>query len=137
MSSNTETTLETRQPRRMIRMNGTGAEFLADLRAANFDGPMMEGFVDDLWLYGWDVLRGLVRTGAVAQVPIGIPHRPLTAGDRQTLHDSAEQREVLVLEALEWAIPKFVRLLKEDRWSPNKGRRSQRTLPGPVQPGFG
>jgi hypothetical protein len=124
------------EPRRRIRLRGSEAELLADLRSADFQGPLMQQFTDDLWLYGWDVLRGLVRKGTISQVRTGMPHRAFTAADRQTLHDSAELRDGLVMEALAWAIPKFVRLLKRGKWSPEKGASLSSYFTGTCASGF-
>ena len=119
-----------------FRMSGGEVEFIAELTAANFEGALMAGFIDDLWLYGWDVLRGLVRKGTVAHVATGLPHPTLSADDRQTLHDSAEQRDVLVVEALTWAVPKFVQLVKEGHWSPEKGASLASYFTGTCATGF-
>jgi hypothetical protein len=117
-------------------LNRDGAELLAELRSANFCGPLMEVVTDELWLHGWDVLRGLVRKGTVVRVPTGVPHQALTPQDRQTLHDSSEQRELLVLDALEWAVPKFVSYLREGRWSPEKGASIKTYFIGTCVSGF-
>lgn len=122
--------------RRSIRVRDDEAALVSDLRHAGFEGPLMEGFREDLWLYGWDVLRGLVRKGTIIQVPTGIPHGALTADDRQALHDSAELRDGLVLDALAWAVPKFVKLLQQGRWSPQLGASLATYFTGTCANGF-
>lgn len=109
-----------RPPRRVIRGADDPTSLLQELQAANYQGPRLQMLTDDLWVYGWDVMRGMVRTGTIARVQTGLPHRTMTVEDRQTLHDSAEQRETLIVEALMKAVPTFPRLLASGFYDPDK-----------------
>lgn len=109
-----------RPPRRVIRGADDPTSLLQELRAANYQGPRYLMLTDDLWLYGWDVMRGMVRTGTIDRVQTGLPHWAMTVEDRQTLHDSAEEREALILDALMRAVPTFPKLLASGFYDPDK-----------------
>lgn len=107
--------------RRYIRGAEAPAELLAELASAEWQGPRMEAFEADLWIYGWDVLRGLVKTGKIRTIPAHVPAVALTTSDWATLAESDEERGELVIDTLGRSVPKFVEVLRAGKYDPTKG----------------
>lgn len=80
---------------------------------------------DDLWLHGFRVLKGALRTGAIVTMcrEAGVP---LTMTDEhlRTLHSSIEDREELTVETLLRAVPYFrQKVLEAGRWDPTRSTK--------------
>lgn len=111
--------LSSQPGRRLVRGAQDAPTLLDELEAARWRGPRYEMFCEDLYLYGFDVLRGQVRTGKILTVETNVPRPRLSQPEWALLHDSAEQREALVLEALMVAVPKFVQHLRTGSFDPH------------------
>lgn len=92
------------------------------LRLADFQGPVYEDLIADLYGYAWPVMLDAIRTGRIVAIQTPLPKRAIPAGDRQILHDSSEEREELALASIARAVPKFIESLRRERWDPAKGR---------------
>lgn len=88
----------------------------AELAAEDWCGPTMSILQDDLWLYGWDVLRGLIRKHRVP----GKYQPHLSEADWALLQDSSADREEVCLETLGSAVPKFIDSLRHGTYDPSK-----------------
>ena len=106
--------------RRRIRGLESPEEFLAQLASEEWQGPQTQTFTDDLWLYGWDVLRGLVRDGRIRTVPAGLPPVELSPEAWATLAESDEERGAVVLDTLALAVPKTIRNLQQGKYAPER-----------------
>lgn len=95
---------------------------VARLRDADFQGPVYERFINDLYRYAWPVMLDAIRTGSIVSIATGLPPRSIPADVRQLLHDSSPEREDLALDSIARAVPKFMASLKNGRWDPAKGR---------------
>lgn len=108
------------QGHRKIRGADQPAELLAELGAAGWQGPRVEAFTDDLWLYGWDVLRGLVRNRRIRTIPATMPPVDLREDSWRTLDESSDERYEVVVDTLSRAIPRFLERLEAGKYDPGR-----------------
>jgi DNA-directed RNA polymerase specialized sigma24 family protein len=92
------------------------------VRRDNFGGPHYDALIADLYRYAWPVMLSKIRTGDVASIPTGVPHRGISPDEQQLLHDSSQEREDLALASISRAMEKFRATLQAGRWDPDKGR---------------
>lgn len=100
---------------RIIRGSDDPVTLLAELNTHGWQGPTLDLLTEDLWLYGWDVLRGLIRR---RKLPGYQPH--LTEESWIILRDSSEHRDAVTLDTLGQAIPKFLASLREGNYDPTR-----------------
>lgn len=112
------------------------AALFEELERADFDGPLWGAFKDDLVVYGWDALHGLVYRGAIAEVQTGTPHPTLPPSHLALFRGSRDLRDELIVDGLLWAIPKFREHLREGRWSPTGGASLKSYFIGTAAAGF-
>lgn len=106
----------------------TDAELVAELRMRGFAGPLCEAFERQLWLYGWRVLRGMVRDRSILRVNTALPQMHISLDDSRALHDSAEHRNDLVVDTLALAVPFMIEQLRKGKWQPSKSRSTDPKL---------
>lgn len=122
--------------RRGLRGAEDPASLLDELQREGYDGPRTAILRADLWEFGWFALRGMIREGTITHVETGHPHRSMSPADRQVLHESSEQRELVVLDALEIAVPCFLDHLRAGRWRPERGASMATYFIGTCASGF-
>lgn len=107
--------------RRRIRGSTRPADLLEEMAAEDWRGPRSEAFASDLWIFGWDVIRGLVGSGRIGSIPATLPALVLPPEAWFVLGDSTEEREQVVLDTLIKTIPTFIRSLEAGRYEPKRG----------------
>lgn len=108
------------QGRRHIRGAEHPEDLLAEMAGAGWTGPRVKAFKDDLWTYGWDVLRGLIRDRQIRTIPAGMPPVMLSEESWAMLNESTDERHEVVLDTLERAIPKFLADLEGGKYDPRR-----------------
>ncbi|MFE3060843.1 hypothetical protein [Nocardia sp. NPDC059239] len=96
------------------------AELVTAVAAAGFKGQLRVSLEHQLWLYGWRVLRAMVRDLSILRVHTALPPMSVSPDDYTTLHNSAEHREELVIDTLALAVPFMVEQLRKGRWDPQR-----------------
>jgi DNA-directed RNA polymerase specialized sigma24 family protein len=107
---------EQRPQRNRLRGSTDPEALLEQLAAEGFSGALSKRFSDDLWVYGFDVLRGMVRTGSIDKVNTGTAHGTIGPEDRRLLHESAPERDALVVDTLVRTVPAFIKGLRRGNW---------------------
>ncbi|MEV6064887.1 hypothetical protein AB0L62_33220 [Nocardia asteroides] len=106
----------------------TDAELVEELTKTGFDGQLVEALERQLWLYGWRVLRGMVRNLSILSVRTALPPMYVSNDDYRSLHDSADLRNDLVIDTLALAVPFMIAQLRNGRWQPEKSRSTDPKL---------
>lgn len=106
----------------------TDAELVEELTKTGFEGQLSESLERQLWLFGWRVLRGMVRDMSILSVHTALPPMHVSSDDYRTLHDSAELRNDLVIDTLSLAVPFMIAQLRKGRWQPEKSRSADPKL---------
>ncbi|MGV9668402.1 hypothetical protein [Nocardia niigatensis] len=106
----------------------TDAELVDELTVRGFAGPLCEALERQLWLYGWRVLRGMVRNLSILRVNTALPPMYIAVDDYRTLHDNADQRNDLVIDTLSLAVPFMIDRLRTGKWQPEKSRSADPKL---------
>ncbi|MEV6071862.1 sigma factor-like helix-turn-helix DNA-binding protein [Nocardia sp. NPDC052001] len=96
------------------------AKLVAAVAEKGFEGTLRIALEHQLWLYGWRVMRGMVRDLSILRVKTNLPPMFIDPDDYHTLQDSAEQREQLVLDTLALAVPFMINQLRKGRWDPQR-----------------
>jgi DNA-directed RNA polymerase specialized sigma24 family protein len=115
-------------PQHRIRTNfslievkkAAAADLLSNLDAERYKGPVTSTVIDQLWLYGWVNLHARLSDGGIARLGSGPGARDIT---EQHLERFVVQstRDDLVHTTLEGAVPRFVTVLQQGRYDPEKG----------------
>lgn len=106
--------------RRHVRGEADVAALLAECAAEEWDGARTRMLGEDLWIFGWDVVRGLISSRAIGAIPTGIPPASLSDGYWEILRTSSEEREAVTLDVLAKAVPDFMATLREGAYAPDK-----------------
>ncbi len=106
----------------------TDAELVVELSLRGFAGPLCHALERQLWLYGWRVLRGMVRDRTILRVHTALPPMHISLDDSRALHDSADHRNDLVVDTLALAVPFMIDQLREGKWQPTKSRSADPKL---------
>lgn len=106
----------------------TDAELVAELARRGFTGPLCDALERQLWLYGWRVLRGMVRDRTILRVRTALPPMHIGLDDSRALHDSADHRNDLVVDTLALAVPFMIDQLRQEKWQPTKSRSADPKL---------
>ncbi|WP_410540504.1 sigma-70 family RNA polymerase sigma factor [Streptomyces sp. KL2] len=98
-------------------------ELYRRLRAAEFTGWLRKHLEQDLWQYGWRVLRAWMRDGSVmnrcAEKGIRMSSR---SEEEQILMRSDDVRDEIAFEAVKPAVEYFINdVLAEGKWDPRRG----------------
>lgn len=98
-------------------------ELYAQLQVDGFKGPRFQKLTDDLWLYGWKVMRRWMKDGTIVERcgenKIYIPARYTEV---ETMMRMADLREELAVECVAPAVKHFTeRILPGGHWDPEKG----------------
>lgn len=128
VSAKTIPSTPTRPPTRPPRVRANPERLAADrelyelLKAARFTGPRWEQLQDELWRYGWNVLRAWMQDGSVIERcrarHIFFP-APYTEVDE--IMRRAEIREEIAATCVHRALTQFTELLATGYWKPDKG----------------
>lgn len=109
---------------------GSNAERLAQdrelyerLQLDGFRGPRFDALVEDLWLYGWRVLRSWMQWG---EIIARCGENDIQVSARYTEVDMmtrlAELRDERAADSVAWALAHFTEtILPRGFWDPNRG----------------
>lgn len=107
--------------RRRIRGSEDIPRLLQELEDEEWDGPRLALLHDDAWLYGWDVLRGLIRTGRMSTVNTGrVPAPMLSETARSLLATDSSERDAVVIDTLRIAVPALSMRLQRRKFDPDR-----------------
>lgn len=108
-----------RHGRRSVRGADDPHQLLRDLDAAGWSGGRLAALRDDLYMYGWDVLRGMVRSRRIVAVKSGVPVTQLSITEWARLSEPAE-RDQVTLDVLARAVPKLINSMQSGQWNPDR-----------------
>lgn len=108
------------------RADGDSGTLLSRSRARVADvlsHPVQQAMLeDDLWAYGFRVLKSALRTGRIVTMchDAGVPLY-FSDEQRRVLHTSVEERDTLTVDTLTRAVPYFLsKVLARGRWNPER-----------------